>query len=287
MLNRAIDPALMEMMVCLAEEGSFTAAAERMHITQQAVSAQVKRLETLTGQQLVNRSHHHIQLTQAGEALLVYARQAVEISERMRRHFSAIPLEGSVRLGFTPGFGMPMLFPLLTEIRRLHPRLELYCEAERTVRLTSKLETGHLDIIIGAQREGETHGETLLREKLIWVGDAEQLVQHCSPVPLVMLPGPTFLRDHMFKLLDAAGLGWTIFFESDDVMAMRAAVQSGWGMSIFNRVQLSGDEGLAYDNARHVLPDAGHIEFFMRHNSGNRNVIESFARVLRTMIGAS
>ncbi|SDP39587.1 LysR family transcriptional regulator [Phyllobacterium sp. OV277] len=284
MLNRAIDPVLMDMLVCLAEEGSFTGAAERMHLSQQAISAQVKRLEGLVGQQIVTRSHQDICLTTSGETLLIYARQVLGIAERIRRQFSAVKLEGSVRFGFTPGFGLPMLFPLLTEIRRVHPRLELLCETGRTINLISKLDAGTLDVIIGAQQEGNKRGETLLREKLLWVGNAEQILRENTPVPLVMLPRPTFLRDHIFQLLDNADMRWTVFFESDDVMAARAAVQSGWGISLFNRVLLSGDEALATDLAQKLLPDAGHVEFFLRHNSRGNETIKSFADVLRSVI---
>ncbi|WCM19754.1 LysR family transcriptional regulator [Paraburkholderia bryophila] len=285
MLNRAIDPVLMEMMVCLAEEGSFTAVAERMHLTQQAVSAQVKRLEALTGQQIVIRSPHDVHLTQAGEKLLIYARQVMALAERLRLQFSSAPLEGTVRFGFTPGLGAPMLFPVLSEIRRLHPRLELRCETGRTKNLLYKLEAGKLDLIIGAQAIGETGGETLCRERLTWVGDAERLVQPNAPIPLVMLPNPTFLRDHVFKLLDDAGRAWSVFFESDDVVVLRAAVQSGWGVSIFNRVWVEGNEGLVSDHASELLPDAGYVEFFLRYRNQSRNVVKSFAGVLRDVLG--
>lgn len=287
MLNRTIDSTLMEMMVCLAEESSFTAVAERMHLTQQAVSAQVKRLEALTGHQIVVRSPHEVHLTQAGEKLLIYARQVIAVGERIRQQFSVVPLEGTVRFGFTPGFGAPMLFPVLSEIRRVHPRLELQCETGRTTNLLSRMEAGKLDVIIGAQADGGNCGETLCREKLIWLGDAERLVQSGSPVPLVMLPKPTFLREHIFKILDRAGYTWSVFFESDDVMALRSAVQAGWGMSLFNKVLVAGGDSLVFGGASGLLPDAGYVEFFLRYREQSDDVVKSFAKALRSVLGDS
>ena len=275
----------MHMLVCLADEGSFTATAERLHITQQAISAQVKRLEELTGRNLITRSTQSVRLTQDGEALLVYARQVVAITERVRLRFSSIPLEGSVRFGFTPGFGQPLLFPLLSEIKRLHPKLELYCETMRTTALVSRLESGNLDVIIGAQRNDEKRGETLLRDKLVWIGDAATLVRPGSPVPLVMLPRPSFLRDHVFAILDMAELGWTVFFESDDPTAVRAAVLSGWGVSLVNSLFIVDDAAFAQSPPEGLLPDAGYIEFFLRFDDRRNDSVGPFAAVLRSVLG--
>ena len=96
MINRFIDPALMHMFVYLSEEGTFTGAAERMNLTQQAISAQMKRLEELTGRTLVKRSHHKVELTHDGDALLIAARQVVDLADRLRRQFSSMPLELSL-----------------------------------------------------------------------------------------------------------------------------------------------------------------------------------------------
>jgi DNA-binding transcriptional LysR family regulator len=274
----------MHTFVCLVDEGSFTGAAERMHLTQQAVSAQVKRLEESVGQQLVTRSRKTVKLTQAGEKLLISARQIAAIGERIRRQFSAIPLEGSVRFGFPPTFGRPMLFPVLSEIRRIHPNLELLCETRRTGSLISRLESGNLDVIIGAQRDGDTLGKVLRREKLFWAGDVEGLVQADSPVPLALLPNPTFLRDSIFELLNHAGRAWTVFFESDDIAALHAAIQSGWGISLVNSGQTLGKEIIVQDTAQHLLPDGGHLEFFLRHDQRGSPIVRSFAAILQAVI---
>lgn len=283
MIKRAMDPVLMEMLVCLAEERSFTAAAERMHLTQQAVSAQVKRLEALTGHRMVVRSRQEVKLTQAGETLLVYARQTMAMAEQIRRKFAVVPLEGTIRLGFTPAFEIPRLFPILTEVKHRFPRLELYCETARTENLTEKLDAGELDLVIGAQLEGERRGKVLLREKLVWTGHTEQLLLPGQPIPLVSLVGPSFLRDHVFKLLERAGLDWTVFFESDDNIALRAAVQSGWGIALFNRnIVMDGDSPLP-EATEGVLPEAGYVEFFLRHQDPS-GIVGSFAQILQEVL---
>lgn len=275
----------MHMFVYLAEEGSFTATADRMHLTQQAVSAQMKRLEELIGRTLVNRAGPRIELTNDGEALLISAQQVVNISERIRQQFSAVPLEGLVRIGFMPALGLSLLFPILSALRRSHPRLELRCQTTNSTQLVQKLEAGSLDVILGAQPEGQARGEVLRRERMIWVGDINHLVRPDAPVPLVMLPSPTFIRDQVFQRLNQAGLKWTIHSECDDPLTMRAAVLSGWGISVFNEELIRAEPSFPHDASNRLLPDPGSIEFFMRFNPSQSNkCIDTFVAILRSTL---
>ncbi len=64
--------------VAVAEEASFTRAATRVHVAQPGVSAQVRRLESELGQQLLDRSGRSVRLTEAGSAVLPFARAALD-----------------------------------------------------------------------------------------------------------------------------------------------------------------------------------------------------------------
>ena len=67
----------LEYFVAVAEEANFTRAAERIHVAQPAVSAQIQRLERELGQTLLDRSRRAVRLTAAGEAVLPHARAAL------------------------------------------------------------------------------------------------------------------------------------------------------------------------------------------------------------------
>lgn len=285
MINRFVDPALMHMFVYLAEEGSFTATAERMHLTQQAVSAQMRRLEELLGRTLVNRAGPRIELTNDGEALLVSAQQIVAISNSIRRQFSSVPLEGLVRFGYTPGIAPSLLFTILSELRRSHPKLELRCQIAKSSQLIPKLEAGSLDVVVGAQQVGDLRGEVLRRERLIWVGDMQNAMRPDAVVPLVMVTSPTFLREQIFQRLSAAGLKWTIHSECDDPLTMRTAILSGWGISVFNEELVMADPSFPHDDGTSLLPDPGEVEFFMRFNPDHgSSCIDSFVSILRNTL---
>src|SRR5215207_1517289 len=68
----------LEYFVAVAEEGSFTRAAARVHVAQPGVSAQVRQLERELGQLLLDRSGRSVRLTEVGAAVLPYARAALE-----------------------------------------------------------------------------------------------------------------------------------------------------------------------------------------------------------------
>lgn len=68
----------LEYFVAVTEEANFTRAARRVHVAQPAVSAQIARLERELGQPLLDRSRREVRLTAAGEAVLPYARAALD-----------------------------------------------------------------------------------------------------------------------------------------------------------------------------------------------------------------
>src|SRR5579872_965288 len=94
--------------VAVAEEGSFTRAADRLHIVQSAVSAGVRNLETELGATLFDRSTHKVQLTDAGRALLPEARATLAAATAARDAVDAVGggVRGTVLLGTMQAQGM-------------------------------------------------------------------------------------------------------------------------------------------------------------------------------------
>jgi hypothetical protein len=181
----------------------------------------------------------------------------VDIANRIRYQFSNTTLDGFVRFGFTQGFSLPMLFAL----QRAAP-----CPAAPGSALrdrpyqpaAAKLEAGGLDVVLGAQADGNAQSEVMRRERLVWVGDLHHLVRPGMTIPLVVLPAPTFIREHIFDTLSSAGHKWTVHFESDDPASLRTAIRSGWGSPVqrrnragrFHPAACHGDDAAALSRAR-------------------------------------
>jgi LysR family cyn operon transcriptional activator len=111
----------------IADHGSFTRAAAALHVSQPALSQQIRELEERMGAQLLDRSGRIVRPTDLGEAYLRYVRRAMdelEIGGRAVRDVQDLS-SGSLRLGFTPSFAIYLLGPLIRRYRDRFPGIVL------------------------------------------------------------------------------------------------------------------------------------------------------------------
>ena len=274
----ALEPELMQTLLGVARESSFTRAAERLNLTQQAVSAQMKRLETIVGRRLVDRSANPVRLTNDGEVLALYARQVLEISEQVRRHFAAIALAGSVRLGIVEGFASTGLPVVLSTLRRQRHDVEIYTETAESERLVSRFDAGHLDVVLAARRSGQARGEVLWSDSLRWIGNVEALADPRTAVRLVVPPAPSLLRDLVCETLAQAGRPFTVIFESDSRTSLRAAALADFGVGVFCNCF---DDDMDVPQHCRTLPELGEVDFFLLVNDRGNAFIRAFADLIR------
>ena len=113
-------------LLALAEELNFTRAGERLHLTQQALSAQVRQLEERVGTQLVERDSHRVQLTRAGETLLEHARALLAGAEHA---IVATRAAGAEAARLTVGYPAPLtrrlVAPAFERFHAVQPAVEL------------------------------------------------------------------------------------------------------------------------------------------------------------------
>ncbi|RMG27401.1 MAG: LysR family transcriptional regulator, partial [Gammaproteobacteria bacterium] len=119
--------AAFETFLAVAESGSFSVAAERLHLTQPAVSKRIATLETAFGARLFDRLGRRVRLTEAGRTLLPHARALVgELEEAHRAIGQLSELVGGVlRLGTSHHIGLHRLPPLLRDFQARYPAVEL------------------------------------------------------------------------------------------------------------------------------------------------------------------
>ncbi len=117
--------------VQIAIEGHFGRAAERLKVTQPALTQRVQALEREVGVQLLKRSPREVRLTPAGEVLLPYAQSLVQIQGQALRELEEITAGrgGCIRLGYQGHGDMTTQFRIATEFRRRHPRVQVATSA--------------------------------------------------------------------------------------------------------------------------------------------------------------
>lgn len=144
----ALDLHKLEHLVAVAEEGSFTRAARRLHISQQALSTSIRVLEREVGVPLLDRSGPSVTPLPAGASLIEDARvlrgMARAALRRARRTGRA---QGEVlRIGHTPAVTVEEVLALLHEVRRVHPDLATEVNQRYPAELTAELLADELDL---------------------------------------------------------------------------------------------------------------------------------------------
>ncbi len=159
----------------VAASGSFIAAAERLHLTQTAVSARIRALEQQLDRQLFVRNKAGARLTASGERFMRYAATMVRIWERARQRVALPPgLEDGVSVGTELSLWHPLLADWLIWMRHICPEIALRAEVDSPARLFDGVQDGSLDLAVlynPPQRAGLV-SELLFEEKLVMVTSA-------------------------------------------------------------------------------------------------------------------
>jgi DNA-binding transcriptional LysR family regulator len=135
--------------VALSEEGSFTKAAQRMHIVQSGLSASIKELELELGSQLVERTTRRVALTETGRLFLEHARAtltALESGITAVRSQDGV-VRGRLHLGILQSLGPYLDLPLLLKrFRAAYPQVEITVRALRTDSIPGLVGSGEVDL---------------------------------------------------------------------------------------------------------------------------------------------
>jgi DNA-binding transcriptional LysR family regulator len=167
----ALDARRLLVLQAIAEQRSFTRAAEALVMTQPAVSRQLAALEAEVGAQLVERGPRHVALTPAGAALVEEAEAilpAIDAAARRLKAFAASD-GGAVRLGAVPSAMATFVPTALHALRRARPRVEIQLQEGWSTDLARLTARGDLDLAV-VSTSGTMpppSGATLLREPLV------------------------------------------------------------------------------------------------------------------------
>ncbi|WP_316526841.1 LysR family transcriptional regulator [Kitasatospora brasiliensis] len=134
----------------VVDEGTFTAAAARLHVSQSGVSTQVAKLEQELGQQLLERSGRQVRLTPVGEAVLPLAKSALATLDAIRHTAAefADAVRGRVRLGMITGCSIPPFLDTVADLGRSHPGIELSLHEGPSEDLQAQVLAGSLDLAL-------------------------------------------------------------------------------------------------------------------------------------------
>jgi len=148
----------LEYVVAVAEEGHFGHASERCHVSQPALSGQIKKLEDQLRVQLFERTNRRVAVTPIGAEVVEKARHMLMIADEIRDAAAAYadPLAGTLRFGTIPTIGPYLLPSILRPIKEALPKMQLSLSEDFTHELERRLCAGELDVAITATDVKET-----------------------------------------------------------------------------------------------------------------------------------
>jgi DNA-binding transcriptional LysR family regulator len=159
----------------VSASGSFVLAAQRMHLTQTAVSARIRTLEEQLGRRLFVRNKAGARLTAAGERFVRHATTLIQVWEQARQHV-ALPAgrEEGVSLGAELSLWQPLLADWLVWMHRACPEVALRAEVDSPTRLLDRVHEGSLDLAVlyNPPQRPDLVSELLIEEKLVMVTSA-------------------------------------------------------------------------------------------------------------------
>ncbi|MFV0129194.1 LysR substrate-binding domain-containing protein [Streptomyces sp. HMX112] len=209
----------LEYFVAVAEERNFTRAAERVHISQSGVSAQIRRLERELGAELFDRSARTVTLTAAGAAAFEHARAALAAAGAVGQAVGEVTglLRGRLTMGMVIGCTLAPLFDALAAFHRAHPGVELSLREDNSDRLVEGLRSGDFDLGLVGAASGTLHGLdslTLVSERLVVavpaghpLADAGRVtLRDLAAHPVVCMPPGTGLRTVFDRACEAQGV---------------------------------------------------------------------------------
>ncbi len=140
----------LEYLVALAEEGSFTRAAERLSIAQPSLSQQIQKLEREIGQPLFDRLPRGVTATEAGERLLGHARRILAEIEDAKRQARELrdTVSGTLTIGAIPTIAPFLLPSVMKAFAVQYPDVRLELVEDVTARLLEQLDQGRLDLAV-------------------------------------------------------------------------------------------------------------------------------------------
>jgi DNA-binding transcriptional LysR family regulator len=248
--------------VGVAETRNFTDAALRLHVSQPALSYQIKHLENELGARLFDRTSRRVALTLDGQVFLPLAREVLsKADEAVRVMEERLGVErGEVTFGSIPSVGAYVVPPILATFQRSFPGIKVHLQEAATGILERSVIDGETDFAIVATPEMPQALEIthLLAEELLLIVPrnhrlAERAAVHMRELAnedLVLLTGSFTLTQQMLDTFHRAGFEPRVSYEVGSLESLKSFVGNELGCALMPKLALQGPQ----DDSITVLP---------------------------------
>lgn len=229
-----MDISLLRSFLAVCDTQSFSAAAQRLNVTQSTISHQVSRLEDRLGVQLLSRTTRRCELTREGRDLVAHAQRILREVEAMEEKFRPSTIQGRVVIGVPDDY---YLFGTMTEAIRgfmaARPNVVVEMRAGLAIDHQRALRDGVLDLAV-MRDVGQIPANALRAEQLVWIA-AESWQPHDDgvvPLALVGGGGGCSFRRSAIEVLDQARIPWRCNFTCTSLEGVLSVVRAGLAISV-------------------------------------------------------
>ncbi len=285
--------------VTVMSEGSMTAAADKLYLTQPAVSQQIRNLEEDLGVELLVRGVRSIRATPQGEVLYEYAKKIIHLTQQAEIAIKTIgnQIRGQIRIGSLNSIGLHIMSPIVGRLMRHNPELKLTIDYGRGEELIKGFKKSMYDILIIPDVKTEFSSELenceqkFLAKEEMWLVGAnkdEKMPQQITTKDLATFPLVNFTDEFpgfnktLQEKLTNQNVNVNSIFESANVGTLKRVIEAGlgWGFlpahSIKKQVR-SGRLKRVYVKDLHYEID---LMFYYKRSSESKALIEVFYSTL-------
>jgi DNA-binding transcriptional LysR family regulator len=221
-------------MVVGTELKSFARAAAQLGRSQSAVSMQLKKLEEQAGRPLFRRHGRGLVPTEAGDALLAYARRIIALNDEAASSIGAAAAAASVRMGLPQDFFEDVMPEVLARFARRRPGVHVEVWAGRNHALEEDVRSGRMDVAIAFFPSGSDEHGTLIRSiPARWLGTAQSArPAPGEPLSLVLYDHPCLFRQAALQTLERRKIPWRPALTISSLPGIWAALRGGHGISL-------------------------------------------------------
>jgi len=232
---------------------SFTKAAETLHMTQPAVTFQVRQLEEHFNTRLFDRTHNRISLTDAGKIVFQYADKIFDLYGQMENAIREMTgeISGALTIGASTTIAEYMLPSLLGDFKEKYPDVNIHLKVSNSDGIVSMVENNTIDL--GVVEAPVTNKNLVVEEcrtdQLVAISTPNHALAKKSKVKLEdLLEYPFICREEgsgtreviseYVAKVDKSGNGLNISMELGSPEAVKGAVEAGMGISVVSRATI-------------------------------------------------
>ncbi|HEV2659277.1 MAG TPA: LysR family transcriptional regulator [Ktedonobacteraceae bacterium] len=234
----------------VAKHSSYVRAAEELHFSQPAVSAQIRQLEESMGVKLFDKIGRRTRLTQAGEELYLYSQKIFALIDETLETMESLrsPQYGRLSVGADTTVGTYVIPGLLGKFRQIYPDVEITLEVVNRGYLLDAMVNNRVDMVVMGKipTEVPVFVAPFAPNELVLVAPPTHRLAGCQHVPFVELGRERFLlrevgsgtRAALEGAFQEAGIPLQVSMQVGNNSAIKQGVAAGLGIALISRVAL-------------------------------------------------